>query len=167
MNNNPTDPMPLPLSRYANHVSETPDARVPQPDPPAVARAGSTFASRALLILRYLDVPLVLIATIPALAYGVPALGYAFGAGGWLLQRVIGEVDRRWVRNVKEPRTQLGVSLFEGFARIWLLAIVIIAAALVGGRADGETSALVIFGAYSVAFIIKVFSGPPQRRVTQ
>ena len=36
-----------------------------------------------------------------------------------------------------------------------------------GGRRDGLTASLVIFGAYSVAFAIKVFSGPPQRRAVQ
>jgi hypothetical protein len=170
LNNNPTDPMPLPHSKYANSVSESrdmSDARVPPPEPIPATRAGATFAPRALGVLRYLDVVLVVIATVPALAYGVPVTGWVIGAGGWIVQRVIGEVDRRWVRSAKTPRAQLGVSLFEGFARIWLLAIVIIVADLVGGRADGETAALVICGAYSVAFVIKVFSGPPQRKVAQ
>jgi hypothetical protein len=143
------------------------DSRVPSPEPTQPARAGGTIGSRVLEVLRYLDVILVVIATAPALASGVPVTGWLIGAGGWILQRVIGEVDRRWVRNAKTPRAQLGVSLFEGFARIWLLAIVIIVADLVGGRTDGETAALLICGAYSVAFVIKVFSGPPRRRVTE
>ena len=67
----------------------------------------------------------------------------------------------------EQPLKQLGVNLFEGFARIWLLAGVIIIAAVVGGRRDGLTAALVIFGAYSVAFAIKVISGPPRRRAAQ
>jgi hypothetical protein len=162
--------MPLPHSRYANSVIEPrdmSDARVPPPEPIPAAQVGATLASRVLGVLRYLDVILVVIATVPALAYGVPVTGWTIGAGGWILQRVIGEVDRRWVRNAKTPRAQLGVSLFEGFARIWLLAIVIIVADLVGGRADGETAALLICGAYSVAFVIKVFSGPPRRGVAQ
>jgi hypothetical protein len=116
--------------------------------------------------LRYLDVVLVAIAAIPAISLGAPVLGYSIGAGGWILQRVIGEVDRRWLRNLNEPRTQLGASLFEGFARTWLLAGVIIIAAAIGGRVDGLTSAIVICGSYSVALAIKVLSGPP-RKVTQ
>ena len=127
LNNNPTDPMPLPHSRYANSVIEArdmSDARVPPPEPTSAAQAGATFGSRARGVLRYLDVVLVVIATVPAIALGVPVTGWVIGAGGWILQRVIGEVDRRWVKNAKTPRAQLGVSLFEGFARIWLLAIV-------------------------------------------
>jgi hypothetical protein len=126
------------------------------------AYAAST--KRALELLRYLDVALVVIATAPALALGVPVLGYVAAACGWILQRGIAETDRRWIRRVSEPRKQLGLSLFEGFARIWLLAGVIIVAGVAGGRVDGLTAALVIFGAYSVAFVIKVIMGPPQRR---
>ncbi len=126
------------------------------------AYAAST--KRPIELLRYLDVALVVIAMAPALALGVPVLGYVAAACGWILQRGIAETDRRWIRKVSEPRKQLGLSLFEGFARIWLLAGVIIIAGVVGGRADGLTAALVTFGAYSVAFVIKVLMGPPQRR---
>jgi hypothetical protein len=115
----------------------------------------------------YLDVALVVLAMAPALALGAPVLGYAVAAGGWILQRAIAETDRRWIRRVAEPRKQLGVSLFEAFGRIWLLAGVIIIAGVVGGQRDGLTAALVIFGAYSVAFVIKVITGPPPRRAVQ
>jgi hypothetical protein len=103
----------------------------------------------------------------PAVALGAPVLGYAIAAGGWIRQRAIAETDRRWIRRVAEPRKQLGVSLFEAFGRIWLLAGVIIIAAVAGGNKDGLTAALVIFGAYSVAFVIRVMTGPPPRRAVQ
>jgi len=124
-----------------------------------------------MVILRYLDVVLVVLATPVALALGAPGLGYAIGAGAWVLQRIIGEADRRWIRNTKTPRTQLGLNLFEAFGRIWLLAGAIVLAGIVGGRADGLTASLVIFGAYSVAFAVKVLSGkptsPPGREVAR
>jgi hypothetical protein len=129
--------------------------------------AEADFAKRAPALLRYLDVVLVAIAMAPALVLGAPVLGYTVAAGGWILQRGIAETDRRWIRRVAEPRKQLGVSLFEAFGRIWLLAAVIIVAALAGGREDGLTAALVIFGAYSVAFVVRVITGPPQRRAVQ
>ena len=126
--------------------------------------ADTSFAHRAFRMLRYLDVALVVVAMAPALALGAPVLGYAVAAGGWILQRGLAETDRHWIRRVAEPRKQLGVSLFEAFGRIWLLAGVIIVAAVAGGRKDGLTAALVIFGAYSVAFVVKVITGPPRRR---
>ena len=97
-----TDPMPLLHTKDPNRVRQS--------------------------LLRYLDVALVVLAMAPAMALGAPVLGYAVGAGGWILQRAIAETDRRWIRRVAEPRKQLGVSLFEAFGRIWLLAGVIIVA---------------------------------------
>ena len=137
------------------------------PEPALALATGVRVKVRSLPALQYLDVMLVLIAMAPAVALGAPVLGYAIGAGGWILQRVIGEVDRRWTRKAATPVKQLGVTLFEGFARIWLLAGFILIAALVGGRRDGLTASLVIFGAYSVAFAIRVISGPPPRTAVQ
>jgi hypothetical protein len=128
---------------------------------PAAGGFGVSLERRVIAILRYLDVVLVVIAAAPALMLGVPALGYVIGAGAWLVQRVVAQADQRFLRKSAEPRTQLGLSLFEAFGRIWLLAGAIIVAGVAGGRADGLTAAVTICGAYSVAFVIRVFSGPP------
>jgi hypothetical protein len=119
------------------------------------------------VILRNLDVVFVALAAPVALALGAPALGYAIVAGAWVAQRILAQADRRWIENAAAPRTQLGRSLFEAFARIWLLAGAIIAAGVAGGRVDGLTAALTIFGAYSVAFAVRVITGPPQRKPSQ
>jgi hypothetical protein len=137
--------------------------------------AGGELAHRAFAVLRYLDIVLVLLATPVVLTLGAPALGYAVGAGAWIAQRIIAQADKRWVSKAAEPRTQLGLNLFEAFGRIWLLAGAIVVAGVAGGRADGLTAAVTICGAYTVAFAIRVFSGPPtsptssrsQRRVSR
>lgn len=128
--------------------------------------AGPREGSRGALkrVVRFLDVPLVVVALPVAIAYGAPRLGVALGVGGWLLQRVVAEIDRRWLKKVTTPLRQLGVTLFEGFARIWLLAGVIIISAVVGGRRDGLATSVVIMGAYSVAFGVKLLMGPPKPR---
>ncbi len=138
-------------------------ARPTSPEPPAPAGgAAVTPEKRAMLLLRYLDVVLVLLAAAPALALGVPAVGYLIGAGAWIIQRVLAVADRRWISGSREPRTQLGLNLFEAFGRIWLLAGAIVIAGVAGGRADGLTAAVTIFVAYSVAFAVRVLSGPPR-----
>lgn len=117
--------------------------------------------------LRNLDVVLLVLAVAPALLLGVPALGFLIGAGGWILQRVLQHLDRGWVmRPGREPRTVLGLNVAEAFGRIWLLAGAIIAAAVIGTRHDGLAAAVTIFCAYSVAFVIRVLSGPPDKRST-
>lgn len=124
--------------------------------------AEAASETRSMPILRYLDVVAVVVGAIPALALGAPAFGYLIGAGAWILQRVIQANEYRLIGRLKTPRAQLGAHLGEAFGRIWLLAIAIIVAGVAGGRADGLTCAVVIFGAYSIAFVIRVFSGPPQ-----
>jgi hypothetical protein len=125
------------------------------------AKEGTSIGAHAASVLVYLDVVLVVVATIPVLVLGAPALGYAIGAVAWVAQRIIAQADRRWIRNTTAPKTQLGLNLFEAFGRIWLLAGAIVIAGVAGGRADGLTAALTIFCAYSIAFAIRVISGPP------
>jgi hypothetical protein len=128
---------------------------------------GGVEPGDVLAFLRHLDVVAVLVATPLALALGAPVLGYCVGAGAWILQRVIAHADKRWIRKAAEPRTQLGLALFEAFARIWLLAGAIVIAGLAGSRANGLTAALTIFGAYSVAFAVKVILGPPPKKAAR
>jgi hypothetical protein len=127
-------------------------------------RAGAAPAERWVNVLLYLDVVALIVVTAPAIALGAPVFGYVVGAVAWIAQRILAKTDRRWIKQAREPRTQLGLNLFEAFGRIWLLAGAIVLAGVVGGRADGLTAALVIFGAYSIAFGIKVLSGPPDKR---
>lgn len=126
--------------------------------------APTVLQPRLFAAVRYLDVAAVVVAAIPLLALGAPTLGYAIGAGAWLLQRLIQATDGTWARRFSEPRAQVGARLFEAFGRIWLLAAAIIVAGVAGSRADGLTAALVIFGAYTIAFAIKLLSGKPAPR---
>lgn len=132
----------------------------------AIAAKGAT-EGRAMAALRFLDVAVVVIGAVPALMLGAPAFGYVVGGGAWLLQRAVQATDRRWAARVRDPTTQVGVHIFEAFGRIWLLAGAIVLAGVVGGRADGLTAALVIFGAYSVAFAIRLLNGRPEERVAR
>jgi hypothetical protein len=124
-------------------------------------------ARSAIELLRHLDVAIVVIAIPVGLALGAPAFGFLIGIGAWLVQRVLAHTDRRWIARAREPRTQLGLNIAEAFGRIWLLAGAIVLAGVVGGHKDGLTAALVICGAYTIAFAIKVLSGPPQRKAAR
>jgi hypothetical protein len=128
--------------------------------PCAGSPARGSAVAAAAAILRYLDVVLIAVAAPVALALGAPALGYAIGAGAWIVQRILAGVDRRWIAGAHEPR-RFGLNLVESFGRIWLLAGGIVLAGVVGGRADGLTAALLIFGAYSVAFAMRLVEGRP------
>jgi len=119
---------------------------------------------RSIVLLRNIDVVVVAALAVPLIVVGVPAFGYAVGGGAWIAQRIIQASDRRLLTRLSQPRAQLGAHMFEAFGRIWLLAGAIVLAGLAGSRADGLTAALVIFGAYSLAFVVRVLSGPPNRK---
>jgi hypothetical protein len=152
-------PMTADRADTSAQQNSTPPAGVPST---ATEADGGLARSTQSVVLLNLDVVLLVVALIPALALGVPELGYVFGAGGWVLQRVVAVYDRRWTGKMADPLRQLTANLFEAFGRIWLLAGVIVAAAVLGGRTDGRTASVVILGAYSVAFVIRLFSGPPR-----
>jgi hypothetical protein len=111
------------------------------------------------LLLDYLDVVVVVLATVSALALGAPAFGVLVGAGAWLLQRLVAVADRRAIVRAAEPGSRLGLNFIDAFARIWLLAGGIIVAGTAGSRRDGLAAALVIFAGYSVAFAVRIARG--------
>jgi hypothetical protein len=134
----------------------------PEPMAPVALRAGTSPAAvrSPIELLRYLDVVLVAIATPVALALGAPTLGVAVGAAAWLAQRLLAQFDRRLIEGT-ELRARFGVNLVESFGRIWLLAGAIVIAAVAGGRSDGLAASLMIFGAYSIAFALRLVDGRP------
>jgi hypothetical protein len=114
-----------------------------------------------MALLRYLDLILVAVAVPVTLALGAPVVGVVVSAAAWFLQHVVAQTGRRWIAR-QGSDARFGLNLLDGFGRIWLLAGAIVLAAVIGGRSDGLTAALVIFGAYSVAFAVRVISGRPQ-----
>jgi hypothetical protein len=118
----------------------------------------------AVSALQYLDVIFVIVGAVIALIIGAPSLGVTIGALGWILQRVMQVVDTRLTARVDDSLRRAGVRTFEAFGRIWLLAGAIIVSAVVGDHKDGLAAAVVIFAAYSVAFVIRLMSGPPPER---
>lgn len=133
-------------------------------DADAPTDAHAPLVSRRAVLWGNLDLLLVAVAVVPALVLDAPEPGFVLGAGGWILQRLVAVFDRRLIRRAKDPIKQLAANLFEAFGRIWLLAGVIVLSAVVGGRSDGLTASVVILAAYSVAFIVRLLSGPPARR---
>jgi hypothetical protein len=123
--------------------------------------AAAVLPRRSPAILRYLDVVLVLLAVPVALALGAPAVGVLVSAAAWLTQRVLARAGQRWIAG-QGDNARFGLNLVDGFGRIWLLAGAIVLAAVIGGRRDGLAAALLIFGAYSIAFAMRLIGGRPQ-----
>jgi hypothetical protein len=122
--------------------------------------ARATSERRWTAIASYVDIVLVALAAPLAIAMGAPVLGCLVGAAAWVLQLVVAKAARRLIDKASEPRT-FGLNLFEAFGRIWLLAGAIVIAAVAGGRSDGLAASLMIFGAYSIAFAVRLVNGRP------
>src|ERR1700737_1471911 len=140
-------------------VATTAIERVLAPSTPTRTSAegpGRAPADTRPALVVYLDLVALAIATPVALLLGAPVLGYCVGAGAWLLQRGLRIVARGLVRRAAEPGNQLGLHFVDAFARIWLLAGAIIAAGVIGGRADGLSAAVVIAISYSIAFMVRL-----------
>jgi hypothetical protein len=135
-----------------------PIALFPERTLPVTAKAASL--PRTISPLRYLDVAVVVLGAVPALLLGAPALGYIVGGAGWILQRLLQNVDQRFISHrVHDPLRVAGANLAEAFGRIWLLVAAIVVAAVVGNHHDGLCAAILIFAAYSIAFAIRLFEG--------
>ena len=116
------------------------------------------------MTLPFLDVVLVLLMAIPALAMGAPALGYTVGATAWILQRAASVLVDRRLEQVTELRRRLGLGVASSMLRVWLLAVTIIVVGVAGSRADGLTAALVIFAAFSVYFVRSAIEHATRKR---
>jgi hypothetical protein len=121
-----------------------------------------------MTVLQVLDGVAVLLAAVIALPLGAPVAGFLLGAGGWLAFRLVKANEGRLLDRITEdPTRRVGFGLFAAFGRIFLLAGVIVIAGTAGQRRDGLTAALVIFGAYSVAFVIRLITGAQKRGETR
>ena len=99
--------------------------------------------------VRYLDVVLLVLAAPIVILMGGPVLGYAVGAGVWILQRIAEAwLDAAGQRT--DAKRELGLKFASMIGRTWIVAIAILAVGLAGEREDGFTAAVVCLAAYTV-----------------
>ena len=118
-----------------------------------------------MLVLRYLDIVILIVALPIFLAADLPMLGYAAGAAAWLVQRAIQIVLTRKAAAEKDPRKVAGIMVGSMIGRGWLVALTIFAAGLEDNEAGLSAAVLVIvlFTAYfTVSMIMRPFQNPEQ-----
>jgi Kef-type K+ transport system membrane component KefB len=109
-------------------------------------------------------VTLVILAAPVVVLAGAPVLGYAVGAGAWILQRIVAAlVDRRAAR-ASDPKTALGLGMASSMARSWLVALAILAVGLMAEREDGLTAAIVVLAAFTVYLAITLILRASERK---
>lgn len=118
-----------------------------------------------MLVLRYLDIVLLIVALPVFLVADLPMLGYAAGAGAWIVQRAIQILLNRKAAASDDPRTVVGITAGSIIGRGWLVALTIFAAGLADNEAGLAAAVLVIvlFTAYfTVSMILRPFEKPGQ-----
>lgn len=123
-----------------------------------------------MVFLRYLDVCLVL-ATAPfVLAGGLPAFGYAVGAGAWVATRAGIAFVHAQARRARDSRVKAGLHVAGMMGRLWLIAAAVILARYAGGKGDGIMAAALVLAAFTVYLVMSFITrdGPLQgTRATQ
>ena len=121
--------------------------------------------SDPLIVLRYLDVVLVVLAAPFVLLTGLPVLGYAAGAVVWLVQRVIGVAVEDRLRARNDIRAVVGLGLAASLGRAWLVGLTILVVGLAGAREDGVMAAVLVLAAYTVYLVTSLILRPLERNV--
>jgi hypothetical protein len=120
-----------------------------------------------VIAIRYLDLVLLAVALPVFLVAGLPMLGYAAGAGAWLVQRGLQIALNRKAAAADDPRTTVGIVAGSMIGRGWLVALTIFAAGLADEDAGLAAAVLVIvlFTAYfTVSMIMRPFDTDTSRQ---
>ncbi|MEA2291598.1 MAG: hypothetical protein QOF17_618 [Solirubrobacteraceae bacterium] len=119
--------------------------------------------SDPLIVLRYLDVVLVVMAAPFVVLTGLPVLGYVVGAAAWIVQRLIGARVEAAMRRSQDIRTVVGLGLGASLGRSFLVGLTILAAGLAGARADGAMAGILVLAAFTVYFVSALVLRPLER----
>ena len=117
----------------------------------------------SLTPLAYLDVALVIVAAPIMLLIGVPALGYALGAGAWILLRAVGVGLERTIATAP-ARTQISLRMGYMLGRLFLLALAVIIARRSDGQDGGLTALAIVVVAFTVQMATSALNRPRARR---
>jgi hypothetical protein len=138
-----------------NHASTTPAAAPP------------TTVADPLVLFRWLDVVLVVLAAPFVVLTGLPVLGYAAGAAAWILNRAVGALVARHAVAQRDVRRAVGMNLGALIARSWLVGLTILAVGLAGEREDGLTAAILLLAAFTLYFVTSLLLRPLERNTTR
>jgi hypothetical protein len=138
----------------------------PHSTPVAAAPAAVSMAD-PLVLFRWLDVILVILAAPFVVLMGLPVLGYAVGAVAWIVNRVLGVLVERRAQATGDIRKAVGMNLGALIARSWLVGLTILAVGLAGEREDGLTAAILVLAAFTLYLVTSLLSRSLEGKTTR
>lgn len=127
-------------------------------DPSSASRPGDP-----LLVVRYLDVLIVLLAAPFVVLMQLPLLGYGAAVAVWVVNRAVGAGVERYARGKRDLRTTVGLNLAALLGRAWVVGLTILAVGLAGTRQDGLMAAITLLVAFTVYFALSLILRPLER----
>src|ERR671923_513584 len=128
----------------------------------AESTSNALGSADSLAPVRYLDVVLLVLAAPFVVLLDLPVLGYAVGAGVWIVSRILEAVLEQSARR-SDVRRAIGVKVASMIGRVWLIGIGILAVGLGADREDGFTAAVVCLAAYTVHLATALILRPLER----
>jgi hypothetical protein len=119
--------------------------------------------------LKYLD-PLLLVAALAVFVVGgLPMLGFAVGAGTWIIQRLV-QVYATKRANAEllagNRQKAMGIIAATTLGRVWLMATAVLLVGLLAEREAGLAAAVLVLGLFTVTFaaqgLAHLFSSEPE-----
>jgi hypothetical protein len=105
--------------------------------------------SDPLVLVRFADVLLVILAAPFVILMGGPLLGYLVGGGVWIVTRIAGVYIERAAKG-RSAKAQVGLTFGALMGRAWILGITILVVGIAGEREDGLMAALLVLVAFTV-----------------
>jgi hypothetical protein len=120
-------------------------------------------------VLAYFDVVILAVAAPIMILIGVPADGYAIGAGAWIVLRMVGIAVDRYAAASDDLRQTTSIRLMYMLGRLFALALAVIVARNEGGRNSGLTCLAVVAFAFTISLATSALTRPrrpPRPRTT-
>ena len=131
---------------------------------PTVPADHASSGFDALVVVRYLDVWLVILAAPFVVLLGAPVLGYVVGAVAWILQRFAAVAIERRAARAQDVKTSLGLNMASLVLRAWLIGLTILAVGMIADREDGLTAGITVLVAFTVYFATSLIVRPLERK---
>jgi hypothetical protein len=119
-----------------------------------------------MTFLRFIDLVLVVFFAPLVIVAGAPPLGYALGAGSWIVARASGELVERKARTA-DPRTGIGLQVAGMMGRAWVVGLAVVAAGVIGDKDDAICAAVVALIAFTVYLPTSLFVRQLERKTVR
>ena len=111
-------------------------------------------------VLAYFDVVILAVAAPIMILIGVPADGYAIGAGAWIALRALGIAVERYAAASTDLRQTTSIRLMYMLGRLFALALAVIVARNEGGKNSGLTCLAVVVFAFTISLATSALTRP-------